>query len=60
MGVAFPELPDFSCLPSTEKSEHHSDGTVMPTSSKYMDTFYKINSLHSILRQRFNRDVSTD
>jgi phytoene dehydrogenase-like protein len=40
MNVALSELPDFTCLPGKELSEHHTSGIIMAPSLRYMEQAY--------------------
>ncbi len=40
MNVALAELPDFSCLPGTERSAHHTAGIILAPTLRYMEQAY--------------------
>lgn len=40
MNVALSELPDFTCLPGTERGAHHTAGIILAPSLRYMEQAY--------------------
>jgi len=41
MNVALSELPDFSCLPGTQRAPHHTAGIILAPSLAYMDQAWR-------------------
>lgn len=46
MNVALSELPNFECLPGTQRGQHHTAGIIMAPTLKYMERAYFDARLH--------------